>query len=199
MLNKVFGRLTVVSYHHTNNHRQKVWLCRCSCGNETFVPTLSLNNGNTTSCGCYSREILANSRRTHGLGRTRLYNVWGGMMNRCYNQDEPNYVHYGGRGISICDEWRVDFMTFYDWVVTHGYQPELTIERINNNGNYEPGNCRWATHDEQAQNRRNTVLTPDDVKKIRNDPRSSSTVAEEYGVKYTTIERVRTRKSWKNI
>lgn len=91
----------------------------------------------------------------HGLRNTRLYRIWAGMKNRCYNKNDPHYLRWGAKGIAVCDEWRNDFQAFYDWAMSHGYSDKLTLDRINSNGNYEPFNCRWATVKEQNRNKKN--------------------------------------------
>lgn len=135
-----FGRLTVVKQGE-NRGKNVTWICQCDCGRKTEVATNKLRNGNTLSCGCHREEI----RTKHGLWGTRLYTIWGNMVQRCTNSNNNNYSKYGGRGISICDDWRNDFQSFYNWAIANGYSDDLQIDRINNDGNYEPSNCRWVT------------------------------------------------------
>lgn len=157
-----FGRLVATERVFTDSQRT-TWLCRCDCGNQKTVRTSDLRNGHTQSCGCLHREIVKTSTTvhrvdttSHGLSRTRLYRTWSGMKTRCYNERWKNYKNYGGRGVVVCDEWKHNFEAFYDWAIANGYADDLTIDRINVNGNYEPSNCRWITLEEQQKNRTNT-------------------------------------------
>jgi len=148
-----FGRLTVVGRGKRDKIGEQFWVCLCECGNSREIRKTSLTNGDTKSCGCIRREQL----RTHGGKKTRLYEVWHSMKKRCTEPNCKAFKHYGGRGITICQQWAHDFVAFRDWSTTHGYKESLTIDRIDVNGDYEPSNCRWATMKEQCNNKRNTV------------------------------------------
>lgn len=158
-----FGRLTVIKLNHIKQLKRKFYyyLCKCDCGNECIVLKSSLLNGLTRSCGCYNTEIRKQQckrRVKHNLTNTRLHSIWEKMHGRCFCITSPDYKNYGGRGITVCEEWKNDFKAFYDWAMANGYEEHLTIDRIDVNGNYEPNNCRWSTQKEQQRNRRNNKL-----------------------------------------
>ena len=149
-----FGRLTVIQRSGSNKDGRATWLCICECG-ETVVKTGKLLlNGHCRSCGCGEYENRVNNVTSHRLSNTRLYNIWKAMKQRCYYPKHKDYHNYGARGIVVCDEWRDDFKAFYDWALSHGYREDLTIDRIEVDGNYEPSNCRWATWRDQRLNQR---------------------------------------------
>lgn len=157
IVGKKFGRLTVVKYSHKikkndNKHYDRYYLCLCECGKQVIVTRHHLLNNHTKSCGCFRKEKFNTYK--HGLCYHRLYRIWDKIKHRCYNANCKRYSSYGGRGITVCDEWKNDFLTFYNWSIANGYQDNLTIDRINNDGNYEPSNCRWTTVKVQSTNTR---------------------------------------------
>lgn len=158
---KVFGRLTAIHVAGKYKNGSVQWKCSCSCGGEAIVLGQKLRNGHTKSCGCLSRETAKANRTKHGKSNTRLFRIWSGMLNRCTNPKSTAWKYYGGRGINVCDEWRNDFASFHDWAVASGYSDVLTIEREDVDGGYHPANCRWATVEEQALNKRNNVRLAD--------------------------------------
>ena len=154
LVGKRFERLTVISRVGTK-WGCATWLCRCDCGSNTTCTTGNLTTGNSKSCGCLQRERATERLTKHGRHGEKLYWVWGEMKQRCKNPKRPGYKNYGGRGISVCREWS-DYATFREWAISNGYVHGLTIDRVNNDGNYEPSNCQWATMLMQSRNKRNT-------------------------------------------
>lgn len=149
--NDRFGRLVVIrELLPMGNGR--LFECLCDCGKSTPVSLKSLRNAGTKSCGCLQREHAKRVNRSHGLYKSRLHSIWMNMKQRCYNINAPHYPNYGGKGVSICDQWRNDFKAFYDWAVSSGYEDHLTIDRKDFKGDYEPSNCRWITLQEQNLN-----------------------------------------------
>lgn len=157
---KKIGKLTVISPVRIRDKkgRSRVWWnCHCDCGKDCLIraSALTRTKERQKSCGC----MLASFGGTkHGLYHTRLHKTWSNMKTRCFNPNCKRYMDYGGRGITVCDEWKNDFLVFYKWAINNGYSDELTLDRINNDGNYEPSNCRWAEPFTQRINRRDVHL-----------------------------------------
>lgn len=161
-----FGRLVVIDRAGSDYQKRATWKCCCDCGCKIVVPSSRLTNGETKSCGCFRRE-LARDKRTfrHGKSQTRLYRVWSSAIQRCEYPKHKQFHQYGGRGITICDEWRDNFQAFYDWAMANGYDEnaprgQCTIDRIDNDKGYSPDNCRWVDMKTQGNNRSHSGPLP---------------------------------------
>ena len=151
-----FGYLVVLQDAGRNKYGDVLWKCRCDCGEEYLVKSVNLTHGFVKSCGCMTSKMIRDKNKGHGLCDTKLYSVWGGMKSRCYNPRNREYDNYGGRGIKVCDEWKNNFVKFYEWSMNNGFSEDLTIDRIDVDKDYSPDNCRWITNKEQQRNKRNT-------------------------------------------
>lgn len=175
-----YGMLTVISRSADRGSGKKPtvkWDCVCECGKITCVTSSALLTGHTVSCGCKKIKHMESYKHM-----TRLYNIWKCMRQRCLNPNNPNYKNYGSRGIAICQEWE-EYAGFKAWAIKNGYSDNLSIDRININGNYEPDNCRWVDDKTQANNtRRNRYIV------FRGRPLTMSQIADELGVSYSTIQ-----------
>lgn len=156
-----YGRWTVIKEAKKKNYTRMA-LCKCDCGSIKKVRLSNLRSGKSKSCGCYKKELLTK----HGAGHNRLYKIWSDIKQRCFNDNKKCYKNYGGRGIKICDEW-MDFKNFQKWAKENGYSDNLTIDRIDVDGDYTPDNCRWATKKEQSINRREKFFVKYKGKKRR--------------------------------
>lgn len=177
-----FGRLKVLNFAYSKNKR-RFWKCQCEEGNVLTVPTTHLRSGHTQSCGCFQKERNVESKTKHGLKYTKYYRVWEGMMSRCYNKNRKCYKHYGGRGIGVYSEWH-NPTQFIDWCKSQGsILKEYSLDRIDNNGNYGPDNCKFSSPKDQVRNRRNITIVEVFGKSI-----SLPEAVEKYGkAKYPTI------------
>lgn len=180
-----FGKLTPIKIDHITASGHTYWLCLCECGGSKVVRASHLKTGNVTSCGCITPH------RTHGETGSRLYIIWNNMKQRCSNPNSFEFHLYGGRGISVCEEWKNSYEAFRSWAMENGYSPKLSIDRIDNNGNYCPENCRWATAVEQANNtRRNRLLT------YKGETHSVSEWGRILGIKQSTLNMRLNKYKW---
>lgn len=148
-----FGCLVALENVGSSKSKRRLWLCKCDCGNEKIVPSDSLINKNTKSCGCLNQKNPYLFKPKHGFCGTRLYRIWKGIKSRCKNKTSTDYKWYGAKGVKVCEDWE-SFENFKDWALKNGYDEKLTIDRIDPYGDYTPINCRWATVSEQNRNKR---------------------------------------------
>lgn len=193
---KKFNNLTVVNIIDTGVSSYVYYNCICDCGNYKEVRAGNLRSGQVKSCGCLLRKCLIDRNKTHGLTGHPLHNLWFKIKERCENPKCSNYHNYGGRGITICERWKV-FKNFYDDMIL-GYKKGLEIDRINNNGNYEFSNCRWVSHMVNTQNTRKTKLSLEIVNEIRNSNLPAPFFAKKYNTSRSVINRARKGVTWAN-
>lgn len=191
LIGQKFGKLTVVGRYANNKRGEARWDCLCQCGNRSHPTTNALKSGNSTSCGCTRVEKLNKFSTKHNGAHTgkkeRLYGVWRSIIVRCYDGKTPVYQSYGGRGIKMCDEWKNSYAAFREWAESTGYNPfakrgECTIERIDVNGNYDPGNCVWVSLKRQANNKRNNHYLFVNGERI-----TTAEASEKYGIPYRRL------------
>lgn len=182
-----FGRLTVLSRADSDKHGNSRWLCACQCGTQTRVIGNVLRRGATVSCGCFARDHAGEQGTTHGASHTPAYKAWHAMTQRCSNPSNHKWARYGGRGIKVCHQWR-DYAVF---LRDMGERPRgMTLDRRDNDGHYEPGNCRWATPLEQASNRGNNVLV-----NVAGELMTATAASLRLGTNRSTVSR-RVRDGW---
>lgn len=181
-----YGRLVVLGLAGRDKSSHTKWLCQCDCGNKVVVARSSLGR-DTISCGCWRTEHRGKNWLKHGDSRSRLHRIWGGMMTRCNNPNAHEYINYGGRGIKVCEEWH-SYESFREWALANGFDENSTkttcsLDRIDNNGNYEPSNCRFVSMKSQGRNRRtNRLIT------YNGETRCMAEWAEIAGLKYVTFQ-----------
>lgn len=164
LTNQRFGRLVVIKelppFRDKANRKYRYWECKCDCGNTTKATTQNLKGNHVKSCGCYQKETAGQHTRKHGYRKTRLYSIYNGMKQRCNNPNHREYSSYGGRGICVFDEWnkKDGLKAFAEWALNNGYKDNLTLERVDVDGNYEPSNCTWIPKPKQNANTTRTVL-----------------------------------------
>lgn len=158
IMSKKYGKLSVLREANISEKWRRNMLCQCDCGKQITVSLSNLRQGHTISCGCYLRDWIKLNKTTHNLRKHPLYRIWAGMKSRCNNPRASHFQHYGGRGIKVCDSWFNNFELFFSWAIENGYEEGREIDRIDNNGNYEPNNCRFVTHQINCQNRLRRVI-----------------------------------------
>lgn len=179
LIGKHFGKLLVLEKLKRQNDSHPYYKCVCECGNTTIVRSNALTCGNTKTCGCSRHE---SKNTTHQMSKTRIYKIWTGMKQRCYNRKSKAYDRYGGRGICMCKEWVNDFEPFFKWSLNNGYSKCLSIDRIDVDGNYEPSNCRWASDKQQSDNKRcNINIT------MNGKTQDLQQWCDEYGINRSTV------------
>jgi len=191
-----FNKLTVVNIIADKKSTSTYYNCLCECGKYKEVRAGNLRSGQVKSCGCLLKKWLIDKNKTHGLTGHPLHNLWFKIKERCENPNCSSYHNYGGRGIVMCERWQI-FQNFYDDMIV-GYSKGLEIDRINNNGNYEPNNCRWVSHRVNTQNTRNTKLSVEIVAEIRESNLPAPFFAKKYNTSRGVINAARSGKTWTN-
>jgi hypothetical protein len=200
MIGKKLWHLTVLAEAGRNKRQQVLWKCLCDCGNYTVVSGVMLRRGQTKSCGCLVSIATSRANKTHGLTGTRIYTTWAAMLARCNKPTATSYPRYGAVGVTICDSWK-SFDCFYA-DVAHLYKDGMQIDRIDNNGNYEPGNVRWVTPKQNIRN--STVVKLDEqevgaIKSLFLLGVKGSQMAKAFNVQQTTISAIKNGKNWNDV
>lgn len=190
-----YERLTVIKRIYMTNKTGVFWLCKCDCGQESIVRSDHLRYGKIKSCGCFLKEVSApangKKNKKHGDRNTRLYKCWMGMKQRCAGtSNDSAKKHYYDKGIKVCSEWKDDFIAFKTWAINNGYDDNLTLDRIDPNGDYTPKNCRWADKYQQANNKTNNRKY-----KYKNEFLTMAEIARKYGISYTLLQE-RLQRGW---
>jgi hypothetical protein len=194
-----YGRLTIIKYSKTDNFKRKMWSCKCDCGIIKDVLARNLFNGTTQSCGCLQKELAKKLNTKHDLCQYRLYGIFKEIKSRCENKNNWRYKYYGARGISIYQEWLDDPKKFIDWIDENlGARPtkKHSLDRIDNDGNYEPGNLRWADTKTQSRNRSCTKLTKEKAEEIKKSSLSIKELSKIYHVGKSQISAIINGKAW---
>lgn len=181
MIGKVFGKWKAVGNIEKQEYKKFI-KCQCECGTERLVNYYDLRSGRSTNCGCIRRKTCRKLQTKHGFSNTRLERIYVGIKSRCYNPNQKSYKRYGARGIRMCDEWFSNAKSFYVWAMKNGYRDDLSIERIDVDGIYEPSNCQWATRGEQARNKSNNIMVT-----INNETKCLKDWSEEINIPYSTL------------
>lgn len=190
LLNQKFGKLTVIELLADRTHKERHWKCICDCGNEYIAKSSSLVHGKATQCRSCSVKQISEANTKHGCEPKRLHEIYTNMKTRCHNPNYSLYHRYGGRGIKVCSEWDKSYSAFREWAFSSGYSDELSLDRIDNDGDYCPENCKWSTNVEQANNRRtNRMVT------FRGETDTLANMARKTGMPYGTVQS-RLDKGW---
>ena len=198
LIGQKYGKLTILKVFERINNKPRKCEVVCECGNIKQISLDNLKSGATKSCGC----LIGKSNIKHGDSHSRLYVIWRNINNRCYYKKDINYKNYGGRGIKVCKEWRDSYPLFKEWAIKSGYKETLTIDRIDNNGNYSPQNCKWSTRKEQNRNKSTTKLNSTKVKEIKillKQNIAPKDIAKKFNVHKTTIYDIKRNRIWKDI
>jgi len=179
-------------------------LCRCDCGGEKRVRYSHLKSGNVRSCGCLQSELARGRLSTHGLSlangaQQRLHRIWSNMKARCFTETHQSYHNYGARGISVCDEWENDYLSFHLWAMQNGYKSHLTIEREDNDKGYSPSNCKWVTKKENRRNTRTVRLTMESAEQIRamcRQGESRKEIARKFKISKSHVDNIAVGNRW---
>lgn len=191
LIGKKYGKLMVLGLDGKDKYGHPKVKCLCDCGNVVSIIATRVKTETTKSCGCYQKEMARKAKTTHGQTHTRLYRTYCGMVQRCYNPNARYYKIYGGRGITICEEWLNDYVSFMVWALNNGYRDDLSIDRIDVNGDYSPQNCKWSTWFEQANNtRRNRYIT------YKGETKTAKEWADLFGFNYKYFHEKLKKNNW---